>query len=54
MLCVHRICEFHILTAVLTSLFHVLVSDDQYVYCIACANRRIYVAKRRQESSALA
>ena len=32
----------------------ILVSDDQYVYCIACANHRIYVAKRRQESSALA
>ncbi|CAF1114785.1 unnamed protein product [Rotaria sordida] len=30
------------------------VSDDQYVYCIACANHRIYVAKRRQESSTLA
>ncbi|CAF3290924.1 unnamed protein product [Rotaria socialis] len=27
------------------------VSDDQYVYCMACANHRIYVAKRRQESS---
>ena len=32
----------------------VLVSDDQYVYCIACANHRIYVAKRRQESSPIA
>ncbi|CAF0830545.1 unnamed protein product [Adineta ricciae] len=30
------------------------ISDDQYVYCIACANNRIYIAKRRQESSALA
>ncbi|CAF0725491.1 unnamed protein product [Adineta steineri] len=28
------------------------VSDDQYVYCISCASQRIYVAKRRQESSA--
>ncbi|CAF4552895.1 unnamed protein product, partial [Rotaria magnacalcarata] len=29
-------------------------SDDQYLYCMACANHRIYVAKRRQESSTLA
>lgn len=35
-------------------MFFFSVSDDQYVYCIACANNRIYVAKRRQESSALA
>lgn len=32
----------------------VLVSDDQYVYCISCANHRIYVAKRRQEQAAIA
>ncbi|CAF3326696.1 unnamed protein product [Rotaria socialis] len=30
------------------------VSDDQYVYCISSANHRIYAAKRRQESSAIA
>ncbi|CAF0760262.1 unnamed protein product [Rotaria sordida] len=30
------------------------ISDDQYVYCISCANHRIYVAKRRQESSTIA
>ncbi|CAF4239143.1 unnamed protein product, partial [Rotaria sordida] len=29
-------------------------SDDQYVYCISCANHRICVAKRRKESSTIA
>lgn len=30
------------------------VSDDQYVYCISCANNRIYAVKRRQESTTMA
>ncbi|CAF0727045.1 unnamed protein product [Adineta ricciae] len=32
----------------------ITVSDDQYFYCISCANNRIYAVKRRQESSTMA
>jgi len=39
---------------IISKIFLFLVSDDQYVYCIACANHRIYVAKRRQESPVVA
>ncbi|CAF1522350.1 unnamed protein product [Rotaria sordida] len=32
----------------------IFFSNDHYVDCISCANHRIYVAKRRKESSTIA